>query len=155
MLKIFTYPARILRLRANEVEGISQETLSLIAQMKQTMDANNGIGLAAPQVGISKRVIIVKDKKENHAFLNPRILKQSREKEEDEEGCLSFPGLFLKVKRAKSVGVLALTPEGKEVTIEAEGLASRIFQHEIDHLNGKLIIHRTSLWTRLLRHFKK
>jgi peptide deformylase len=155
MLKIFTYPSLILRLRAKEVERIDQEILSLILPMKQTMDANNGIGLAAPQVGVSKRLIIIKDEKENHAFLNPQLLKQSREKEEDEEGCLSFPGLFLKVKRAKSVDVLALTPEGKEVTIEAEGLASRIFQHEIDHLNGKLIIHRVSLWTRLLRHFKR
>jgi peptide deformylase len=155
MLKIVTYPSQIFRSRAQEVERIDETTLSLIVQMKQTMDANNGIGICAPQVGTSKRLIIVKDKKGNHAFLNPQILKQSREKEEDEEGCLSFPGLFLKVKRAKSVEVLALTPEGKEVTIEATGLVSRIFQHEIDHLNGKFIIHRISLWTRLLRHFKK
>ncbi|TSC56569.1 MAG: peptide deformylase [Parcubacteria group bacterium Greene0714_21] len=155
MLKIFTYPLPILQSRAQEIERIDEETLSLILQMKQTMDANNGIGLAAPQIGVSKRIIIVKDKKENHAFLNPQILKQSRKKEEDEEGCLSLPGLFMQVKRAKRVEVLALTPEGKEVKIEAEGLTSRIFQHEIDHLNGKLIIHRVSLWTRLLRHFKK
>ena len=155
MLKIFIYPSPILRLRAKEVERIDQETLALILPMKQTMDANNGIGLAAPQVGISKRIIIVKGDKENQAFLNPKILKQSREKEEDEEGCLSFPGLFVKVKRAQRVEVLAVTPKGKEVKIETEGLASRIFQHEIDHLNGKLIIHRVSLWTRLLRHFKK
>ena len=155
MLKIFIYPSPILRLRAKEVERIDQETLALILPMKQTMDANNGIGLAAPQIGISKRIIIVKGDKENQAFLNPKILKQSREKEEDEEGCLSFPGLFVKVKRAQRVEVLAVTPKGKEVKIETEGLASRIFQHEIDHLNGKLIIHRVSLWTRLLRHFKK
>ena len=155
MLKIFIYPSPILRLRAKEVERIDQETLALILPMKQTMDANNGIGLAAPQVGISKRIIIVKGDKENQAFLNPKILKQSREKEEDEEGCLSFPGLFVKVKRAQRVEVLAVTPKGKEVKIETEGLAARIFQHEIDHLNGKLIIHRVSLWTRLLRHFKK
>ena len=155
MLKIFTYPSPILRLRAKEVERIDQETLALILPMKQTMDANNGIGLAAPQIGISKRIIIVKGDKENQAFLNPKILKQSKEKEEDEEGCLSFPGLFVKVKRAQRVEVLAVTPKGKEVKIETEGLAARIFQHEIDHLNGKLIIHRVSLWTRLLRHFKK
>ena len=155
MLKIFIYPSPILRLRAKEVERIDQETLALILPMKQTMDANNGIGLAAPQVGISKRIIIVKGDKENQAFLNPKILKQSREKEEDEEGCLSFPGLFVKVKRAQRVEVLAVTPKGKEVKIETEGLAARIFQHEIDHLNGKLIIHRVSLWTRLLRHFKR
>lgn len=153
--KLFTYPSPILSLRAQEVGRIDSETLSLIVQMKQTMDANNGIGLAAPQVGISKRVIIVKDDKENQAFLNPQILKQSKEKEEDEEGCLSLPGLFLKIKRTQRVEVLALTAEGKEVKIEAKGLAARIFQHEIDHLNGKLIIHRQSVWTQLLRHFKK
>ena len=97
----------------------------------------------------------MKGDKENQAFLNPKILKQSREKEEDEEGCLSLPDLFLKVKRAQRIEVLALTSEGEEVKMEAEGLAARIFQHEIDHLNGKLIIHRVNLWTRLARHFKK
>ena len=145
----------MLRSRATEIERVNQEVLSLILQMKQTMNVNNGIGLAAPQIGVSKRIIVVKDEKESHAFLNPQILKQSREKQEDEEGCLSLPGLFMQVKRAQRVEVLALTPEGKEVKIEVEGLASRIFQHEIDHLNGKLIIHRVNLWTRLLRHFKK
>ena len=155
MLKIFTYPTPILRSRAQEVERMNEEALSLIAQMKQTMDANNGIGLAAPQIGISKRLIVIKDEKENHAFLNPRIITQSKEKELDEEGCLSLPGLFVEVKRAQRIEVVALTPEGKEVKIKAKGLASRIFQHEIDHLNGKLIIHRISLWTRLVRHFKR
>jgi len=108
------------------------------------MEKNQGIGLAAPQVGISKSIIIVTEGKSSHAFLNPSIVKQSKEKERDEEGCLSLPGLFVKVSRSKQVEIIAQTIEGEEVRIVARDLAARIFQHEIDHIEGKLIIHRIS-----------
>jgi len=112
--------------------------------MMVTMDANEGVGLAAPQVGILQRIIIVKDAQENHGFLNPEILSKSRKQATDEEGCLSLPGIFLKIKRAKEIEVAAKTIEGKTVRIQATGLGARIFLHEIDHLNGKLIIDRIS-----------
>jgi peptide deformylase len=117
--------------------------------MITTMEKNQGIGLAAPQIGISKRIIIVTEGKRekgesNHAFLNPKIVKQSKEQEREEEGCLSLPGIFVKVPRAKRVEVAAETLQGEQIRIVAKNLAARIFQHEIDHVQGILIIHRIS-----------
>lgn len=148
-LTIRIYPDPILKKKSEDVRHGDQSLRSLIPQMVVAMEKNQGIGFAAPQIGISKRIIIVtegtREKGEsNHAFLNPKIVKQSKEKERDEEGCLSLPGLFIKVSRAKRVEVIAETIEGQEVKIVAKGLAARIFQHEIDHIEGKLIIHRIS-----------
>jgi len=145
MLKIVKYPAAILKKQAKKVQEITPELLSLISRMELAMEKNRGIGLAAPQIGISKQIIVVKHSKEsrkNQAFLNPKIQKRSKKQETDEEGCLSLPGLFLPIKRAESIRLSCSTKEGKPVIIEAVGLASRIFQHEIDHLYGKLIIDR-------------
>ena len=131
--------------------------------MIETMYAAEGIGLAAPQIGISKRIIIVetsdnpratvreeKDKPRTIrqlaevqgkplAFLNPTILKKSGKPVVEEEGCLSLPGIFVRVKRSEKITLECQTPKGRTVKIEAGGLIARIFQHEIDHLNGKLI----------------
>lgn len=145
MFKIVKYPAAILKKRAKKVEEITPELLSLITHMEITMEKSKGIGLAAPQIGISKQIIVVKDSREsirNQTFLNPKILKKSKRQEIDEEGCLSLPGLFLPIKRAESIRLSCNTKEGKPIMIKATGLAARIFQHEIDHLQGKLIIDR-------------
>jgi peptide deformylase len=145
MLKIIKYPAGILKKQAKEVKEITPDLLRLIAQMEVAMEKNQGVGLAAPQINISKQIIVIKDGGENtknHAFFNPKIHKKSRKQETDEEGCLSLPGLFLPIKRAEGIHISCNTKEGKSVIIEATGLASRIFQHEIDHLHGKLIIDR-------------
>lgn len=147
-LTIRIYPDPILKKKSEEVRLGDQSLHSLISQMIGAMEKNQGIGLAAPQIGISKKIIIVTEREEGHAFLNPRIVKQSREKERDEEGCLSLPGLFVKVLRSKRVEVAAETIEGQKVKIVAKGLAARIFQHEIDHIEGKLIIHRINVLTR-------
>ncbi|MCH7828439.1 peptide deformylase [Patescibacteria group bacterium] len=142
MLKIVKYPAAILKKQAKEVQKVTPNLLSLISQMEVAMEKNQGIGLAAPQVGVSKQIIVLKDEKKSQAFLNPKLRSKSKKQETDEEGCLSLPGLFLPIKRAQSVRLSCNTKEGKSVIIKAAGLASRIFQHEIDHLHGKLIIDR-------------
>ncbi|MEK7510452.1 MAG: peptide deformylase [Patescibacteria group bacterium] len=153
---IVRYPQPILQRRAQEVAKITLEIQRIIPQMAETMRENQGIGLAAPQIGISKRIIIVEgsknpqDEKSNAlAFINPRIVKKSREQIVQEEGCLSLPGIFLPIKRSEKMELICQTPEGREVKIETQGLSARIFQHEIDHLNGKLIIHRINPMRRL------
>lgn len=146
MLKIVKYPAAILKKRAKEVQKITPELLSLISQMEVAMKKNNGIGLAAPQIGVSSKIIVIKENKKNQAFLNPKFITKSKKQETDEEGCLSLPGLFLFIKRAENIRISCSNKEGKSIIIDASGLAARIFQHEIDHLQGKLIIDRiTSL----------
>jgi peptide deformylase len=149
ILPLVIYPAAILKKKAKKADSVVPD---FIERMKTTMKENDGVGLAAPQVNISERVIVVQDLENSeisHAFINPRIVSISKEKEEEEEGCLSLPGIFLRVKRPKEITIEAETPEGKTVRIEAEGFASKIFQHEIDHIEGKLIIDRIPLWKQL------
>ena len=161
-LSITRYPESILKKRAAEVKRINPEVKKLILEMVEAMYEHQGIGLAAPQVGISQRIIIVetsdnprdtaKESGEHGkplAFLNPVIAKKSKRMSPEEEGCLSLPGIFVPVKRAEKVEVVCQTPTGNQVRVVAEGLMARIFQHEIDHLNGKLIIDRLPLWKKL------
>ncbi len=149
ILEIKKFPAPILRKKCEGVKEVTEEIKNLGWDMVETMEENEGIGLAAPQVGELKRVIIVQMEKGPEVFINPKILKKTRETEIMEEGCLSFPGLFLKIKRAKGVEIEALDGAGEKVKIKAEGLPARIFQHEIDHLDGILFIDRISFWQRL------
>jgi len=108
--------------------------------MKETMIKNQGIGLAAPQVGRLIRLIVVQIEKGAVAFINPEIVKRSKETEIMEEGCLSFPGFSLKIKRAKEIKVEALNEKGEKIRFKIKGLSARVFQHEIDHLDGILFI---------------
>ncbi|MDP4007014.1 MAG: peptide deformylase [bacterium] len=142
MLKIVKYPASILTKKAKEVEEITPDLLSFVSQMEIAMEKNQGVGLAAPQIGVSKQIILVRGERKNQVFFNPKIRSKDKKGKVDEEGCLSLPGLFLPIKRAERVQVFCLTKDGKPVLLLAEGLAARIFQHEIDHLLGKLIIER-------------
>src|SRR3989344_1739543 len=144
ILRIKKYPDQILKEKADRVEEITEEIKALCQDMIETLGQAQGVGLAAPQVGELKRIIIVG----KEAFLNPEIVKKSKETEINEEGCLCFPGIYLKIKRAKKVKVEALSLEGKKIQTEAEELSARIFQHEIDHLNGKLIIDKIPFWQR-------
>ncbi|OHA69413.1 MAG: peptide deformylase [Candidatus Wildermuthbacteria bacterium RIFCSPLOWO2_01_FULL_48_16] len=148
-MNIVKYPSPILKKKAKNIKEITKEHVQRIPEMIRTMDANEGIGLAAPQVGISERMIIVKDGEQNLAFFNPRILKKGKAQETEEEGCLSLPGLFTKLRRASQVEVVAQDAKGKPVYVTAKGLSARILQHEIDHLEGKLIINRVSPIARL------
>ena len=157
---ITTYPKPILKQRVKEALTVPSDIVDLISRMKITMQENDGIGLAAPQINRSERVIIiqdVRDEEKAYGFLNPRIVKKGRKQTMEEEGCLSLPGLFLPIKRFEKVEVAARTSDNKKVRITASGLAARIFQHEVDHLNGKLIIDHLSPWTRfkIRKHLKK
>ncbi|MCM8818777.1 MAG: peptide deformylase [Candidatus Omnitrophica bacterium] len=141
MRKIRTYGEPILRKKAEEVKDIDDKTLKLINSMKETLLKAQGIGLAGPQVGVSKRIFITYDKeKENFiTLINPVILEKNGY-EIDIEGCLSFPEIFFSINRAKKVIVKGINEKGKEIIVEANGIIARCFQHEIDHLNGILII---------------
>ena len=149
ILEIKKYPDPVLREKAQPVGEITNEIKKLKENMVETMIKNEGAGLAAPQVGQLKRIITIQTDKEPLELVNPRILKQSEEAEITKEGCLSFPGLWLKIKRAKEVEVRARDKAGREVQISAQGLQARILQHEIDHLDGILFIDRLGFFQRL------
>lgn len=114
----------------------------LIAELVETMKQENGIGIAAPQIGVHDRVIIVEQAGTPTAYINPRITERSFRMIESEEGCLSVPGCWGVVKRHRSVTVHAVTQDGEEVVLKAQGLLATVFQHEIDHLDGILFIDR-------------
>ena len=139
---ILEYPDPRLRTRAQPVTQFDAELGKLIDDMFETMYAAPGIGLAATQVNVAKRVLVI-DLSEKHdqplALINPEILERSGI-EETEEGCLSVPGYFDKVTRAERIRVRALDRNGKQIEFEAEGLLAVCIQHEIDHLEGKLFV---------------
>lgn len=129
----------ILRKRSKEVTEITPKILTLIEDMIETMHDADGVGLAAPQVGILRRIIVVDIGDENGpiALINPRLIK-SKGEQIGSEGCLSIPGVLGEVNRPQSVVVVGLNPAGEEVQIECEDLLARVFCHEIDHLDGVL-----------------
>ena len=137
----------VLRQKAAPVAAITEATRQLIRDMFETMYGEEGVGLAAPQVGVSDRVIIVDphdDEVAPFALINPEITEASSDTEKGEEGCLSIPGLRDLVERSVSVRVRGLSPEGEQREFGAEGLVARILQHEIDHLDGILFFDRMS-----------
>ena len=138
LLKIYTGAAPVLRRRARPIRRVSAATRKLAEDMLETMRAAPGVGLAAPQVGVSERLIVVEYDDARYMLANPEITRRSEETAVAEEGCLSLPNLFGDVERATSVCVQGLDLSNKRVTVEAEGWLARIFQHEIDHLDGIL-----------------
>jgi peptide deformylase len=157
ILKIVQYPNPGLKGKSKEVKEITSEIKKLALDMKETMTAKDGLGLAAPQIGISQRMIAVRllpsrnsnEDVEVKVFINPKILKRSKETEFGEEGCLSLPGLYLNIKRHRTVEVSAIDENGNEIKIQTQGLAARILQHEIDHLEGILFFDRLGLWEKM------
>ena len=149
----------VLRRKAKRVRKITKETQKLIDDMVETMRAAPGVGLAAPQVGVSERIIVVETPHEEdepgsgrlHILINPRIIGTSDEVEEGEEGCLSIPGWVGLVERHTEVRVRALNRGGKEVTLNARGFLARVLQHEIDHLDGILFLDRLKGPDKLIR----
>ena len=148
ILDIKKYPDPILRKKCEDVEEITPEIKEVIFNMGETMLKNQGIGLAAPQVGISKRIIVVGTEKGVFGFVNPKILEMSKKTEKEVEGCLSLPRIYLPIKRAREVEIEALNGKGEKIRINVKGLMARVFQHEIDHLEGCLMIDRAGLWQR-------
>lgn len=119
------------------------EKLAQVASgMKEILLSENALGIAAPQVGISKSICAIRDKNKIHFLCNPRIKFKSEDKDTLEEGCLSFPNVFLEVPRAKTVIVVYKDLEGKDKKIEAKGMLARIIQHEVDHLEGVVFLDR-------------
>lgn len=143
MKEIVKYPDPILRKKAEEVLSINGEVRDIISEMFDAMVNGEGIGLAAPQIGISKRIVVVSvDERGFHRFalINPRIKFFSKDLSVMEEGCLSVPGIRAEVERPQRIIIEGYTRSGRSVQIEADGLLARVFQHEIDHLDGILFI---------------
>lgn len=142
ILRILRYPDPRLYKVAAKVPRVDSEIRKLIKDMAQTMYAAPGIGLAATQVDVHKRVIVIdisETRDQLRVFVNPEILEASG-KAECEEGCLSVPGIYEKVRRAEHVKVRALDAEGRQYVLEAEGLLAVCVQHETDHLEGKVFV---------------
>lgn len=142
-MKIITEENPILREKSQEVEDVfDSEVKKLIDEMLLAMKKHKGIGLAAPQLGILKRIITIEMKGGPLVLINPGISEYSQEMEKAEEGCLSLPGKYKQVERSKSVKYSGILPSGEKVEAEAKGLFARVIQHEIDHLDGILFIDR-------------
>ncbi len=139
LLDIKIYPNSILRKKCLPFETISNAEKKLLRDMAETMYRNKGIGLAAPQIGINKQIIIADIGKGLIELINPQILLR-KGKEIMGEGCLSLPGISVDVKRAEEIVVLGLDKRGKSVKMKLKGLLARVIQHEMDHLMGNLII---------------
>jgi peptide deformylase len=141
-LTILEFPDPRLRTRAQPVEHVDDELRKLIDDMFETMYAAPGIGLAATQVNVHKRVLVIdisETRDQPLALINPEVI-QRQGVEETEEGCLSVPGIYDKVTRAERIRVRALNRDGKSIEMDADGLLAVCIQHEIDHLDGKLFV---------------
>jgi len=152
-LPLVKVPTQSLRQRSVDVKNVLNKNFeSLIPQMIETMYKADGIGLAAPQIGKNIRLIIVSAKNGPLVCFNPVIVKKSLLCETSEEGCLSVPGTFGNVKRYRSLTVSYTDPHNKKVTIRTHGLLARIFQHEIDHIDGILYIDKAKKVKKLLKN---
>jgi peptide deformylase len=143
----------VLRTPAVAVERLDEELRALVADMFETMYAEEGVGLAAPQVGVGRRVVVIDPRHEDIqplALVNPTVVVTSAETDKAEEGCLSIPGIVDVVERSRAVEVTAVDPEGRPLRIAAEGLLARILLHEVDHLDGVLFVDRVSPMKRRL-----
>jgi len=157
--RIVTLPDPVLKRKAHTVDKFDKNLHSLLADMVETMREAPGVGLAAPQIGLSERIIVIEyyEREEDEeveeapkkvwAVINPEIIRASEETLVGVEGCLSIPGLIGEVERHAEVQVKGLNRHGKPMKVKAKGWLARIFQHEIDHLNGVLFTERaTRLW---------
>ena len=153
LLEIKKYPDPVLRKKTQDVDKITPEIREMISDMTETMLKKDGVGLAAPQVGISKKIIVIKLETPK-VFINPIITNKSKETDIMEEGCLSFPKFFLKIKRPKKIELIALDENGKKIEITAEGLMARVLQHETDHVNGILFVDRAGILQKIKAFIK-
>ena len=146
LAQIRQYPDPVLRLEAQEVELFDADLAQLVARMTRLMQDAQGVGLAANQVGVLRRVVVMlaDGEEEPLVLVNPVILDRSDETDDETEGCLSLQGVVVPVERALSLKVEARDAEGERVELELEGLAARVAQHEVDHLDGVLIVDRTT-----------
>ena len=162
ILKLFEYPHPVLKQKTEKVEKVDKEVKKLLDDMLETMYASNGCGLAAPQIGVSKRIVVIdiahEDEEPNPIYMvNPEIIWKSEEKVCGEEGCLSVPGQRAEVERFVSVKIKYLDYNGKEQELLAEDFFAIAAQHELDHLDGILYIDHLSRLKRqmLLKKLEK
>ena len=141
--RIRQYGDTVLRMKAREVEAFDEDLERLVERMTELMHEANGVGLAATQVGVLRRLFVFVDEGEDRVLVNPTITKRSKDTEIDDEGCLSLREVLVPVERAKSVTIEGVDTNGEPATFELELPASRVVQHELDHLDGVLIIDRT------------
>jgi peptide deformylase len=142
------YPDPVLRMKANEVADFDDSVTSLVERMTALMEEARGVGLAAPQLGVLRRVLVYRTAEDDPvvALVNPRVVETGEETETSEEGCLSLGAatVVVEVERATAVTVEGSSPEGEPLRVEADGLQARVIQHELDHLDGVLTIDRTT-----------
>jgi peptide deformylase len=146
------YGDPVLREKAREVTAVDETLRQLIADLRETMKAYGGVGLAANQVGVAQRVIVVdvpldEEERAVYALVNP-VIKRRHDTQTAEEGCLSVPGIWEEVTRAGRILVQGLDEQGRPLELDAEGYLARAIQHEIDHLDGALFVDRLSLLKR-------
>jgi peptide deformylase len=151
---------RVLRQPAKRIAKVDESVRKLAKEMLQTMYSSNGIGLAAPQVGVNKQLIVIDcepDKEENQALIliNPQITRWGKELCVVEEGCLSIPNVFLEVTRPQAIEVTFKDENGRPQKLQATGLLSRVIQHEMDHLNGVMFVDRVENALALTEALKK
>jgi len=143
-MSIRTYGDPVLRRPADPVETIDSETRALCQRMVEEMIRADGVGLAAPQIGVSKQIVVLDVEGEFHVLVNPELVESSEETAEFTEGCLSVPGVHATVSRSARATIAGTNLDGERVEITGEGLLARAIQHEIDHLNGRLFVDRLS-----------
>ncbi len=144
-LHIVHYPQRVLRLAATPVETVTPEVVAVADRMLTLMREAPGVGLAAPQVGLSWRMFVANatgDPADDGVYINPEIVEPSRETEAREEGCLSLPQVYADITRPTAVTIRATNRDGQAFEQRADGLLARVWQHETDHLDGVLILDR-------------
>jgi len=141
--KICVYPDPVLREPTEKITLFDEELMMIVNDMRETMHVSDGIGLAGPQVGIAKKIAVIEYNGEKYVLINPVILER-KELNTVEEGCLSFPGIYEKVESPEYIKVRYYDEKGELIEKEIEGFLACVFSHEIDHLNGKLLIDRVS-----------
>ncbi|GJM45436.1 MAG: peptide deformylase [Gemmatimonadota bacterium] len=158
VLEIRLYGDAVLREKAVPIRTIDDDVRALASDMLETVAEAEGVGLAGPQIGVSRRIIVVHppnfeedgERESPSVYVNPEIVQRAGPQESAEEGCLSIPGIYEQVKRPRHVRVRALDLDGKTVEFDAEGMLGRIFQHEIDHLDGVLFVDKIGPMRRAL-----
>ena len=145
LAQIRQYPDPVLRMTAKPVEEFDDDLRRLVARMRDLMQEANGVGLAATQVGVLRRVFVFSPEEDKvFALVNPEIPRRADETETDDEGCLSIQGVTVPVDRPTSIRLEGRDENGTEIGYDLEGMAARIAQHEFDHLDGKLMLDRTT-----------
>lgn len=143
-IHIVHYPHPVLRKKAAPIQGVDEDLRKLAQRMLELMRAHDGVGLAAPQVNVPVRLFVMNhtgEPEDDRVYINP-VISEPEGHEDDEEGCLSIPGINVQIRRAKQCKLTAMTLDGETIEHEASDLEARVIQHETDHLNGTLILDR-------------